>query len=73
MLVSGCGHHGLGTVERVDAALLVLLGPGDEPISAAGIEAMLGAEHNTTVRDVEVAAVDLRVFDQLFSVQEVLQ
>jgi hypothetical protein len=59
--------------DRVDAALLVLLGPGDEKISAAGIEAMLGAEHNATVRDVEVAAVDLRVFDQLFSVQEVLQ
>jgi hypothetical protein len=57
----------------VDAALLVLLGPGDEPISAAGIEAMLGAEQNTTVRDVEVAVVDLRVFDQLFTAQEVLQ
>jgi hypothetical protein len=57
----------------VDAALLVLLGPGDEPISAAGIEAMLGTEQNTTVRDVEVAAVDLRVFDQLFTAQEVLQ
>ncbi len=58
---------------RVDAALLVLLGPGDEPISTAGIETMLGAEHNTTVRDVGVAAVDLRVFDQLFSTPEVLQ
>ncbi|MHB1841282.1 MAG: hypothetical protein ACYCPD_16110 [Acidobacteriaceae bacterium] len=58
---------------RVDAALLVLLGQGDEQISAKGIEVMLGAEHNTTVCDVQVAAVDLRVFDQLFSVQEVLQ
>ena len=58
---------------RVDAALLVLLGQGDEQIRAAGIEAILGAEHNTTVRDVEVEAVDLRVFDQLFSAQEVLQ
>ena len=58
---------------RVDAALLVLLGQGDEPISAAGIEAMLVAEQNTTVRDVEVAVVDLRIFDQLFSAQEVLQ
>jgi len=57
----------------VDAALLVLLGPGDEPISAAGIEAMLNAEHNITVHDVHVAAVDLHVFDQLFSAQEVLQ
>ena len=57
----------------VDAALLVVLGAGDEPISAAGIEAMLGAEHSMTVRDVHVAEVDLRVFDQLFSAQEVLQ
>jgi hypothetical protein len=57
----------------VDAALLVLLGQGDEQISAAGIEAMLGAEHNTAVRDVEAAVVDLRVFDQLFTAQEVLQ
>jgi hypothetical protein len=58
---------------RVDAALRMLLEAGDEPISAAGIEAVLGAEHNMTVRDVHVAAVDLRVFDQLFSAQEVLQ
>jgi hypothetical protein len=49
------------------------LGAVDEPISAAGIEAMLGAEHNMTVHDVHVAAVDLRIFDQLFSTQEVLQ
>ncbi len=34
---------------------------------------MLNAEHNMTVRDVHVAEVDLRVFDQLFSAQEVLQ
>jgi hypothetical protein len=50
-----------------------LLGQGEEPISAAGIEAMLIAEQNTSVRDVEVAVVDLRIFDQLFSAQEVLQ
>jgi len=58
---------------KVDAALRALLKTGDEQISAKGIEVMLGAEHNTTVRDVQVAAVDLRVFDQLFSAQEVLQ
>ena len=58
---------------RVDAALLVLLGQGDAPISATGIEAMLVAEQNTSVRDVEVAVVDLRIFDQLFTAQEVLQ
>jgi hypothetical protein len=50
-----------------------LLGQSDEPISAAAIEAMLVAEQNTSVRDVEVAVVDLRIFDQLFSAQEVLQ
>jgi hypothetical protein len=58
---------------RVEAALRVRLEAGDEQISAKGIEAMLGADQNTTVRDVQVAAVDLRVFDQLFSAQEVLQ
>ena len=57
----------------VDAALRVMLEAGAEPISVKGIEAMLGAEHHTTVRDVEVAAVDLRLFDQLFTAQEVLQ
>jgi hypothetical protein len=44
-----------------------------EPISAAGIEAMLVAEQNISIRDVELAVVDLRIFDQLFSAQEVLQ
>jgi len=58
---------------RVDAALRALLEAGEEQISAEGIETTLGAEHNTTVRDVQVAAVDLRVFDQLFSAREVLQ
>jgi hypothetical protein len=58
---------------RVDAALRAVLGAGDEQISAKRIEAMLGAEHGTVVRDVQVAAVDLRLFDQLFSEREVLQ
>jgi hypothetical protein len=58
---------------RVEAALRVRLEAGDEQISAKGIEVMLGADQNTTVHDVQVAAVDLRVFDQLFSAQEVLQ
>ena len=66
-------QRGRDSEVRVDAALLVLLGQGDEPISVAAIEAMLVAEQNTSVHDVEVAAVDLRVFDQLFSAQEVLQ
>jgi len=48
-----------------------VLEAGNEQITARGIEAMLGAEHGTVVRDVQVAAVDLSLFDQLFS--EVLQ
>jgi hypothetical protein len=58
---------------RVDAGLRLLLEAGDELISATRIEAMLGSDHNTTVRDVEVTAVDLKVFDQLFTEQEELQ
>jgi hypothetical protein len=58
---------------RVDAALRMLLEAGEEQISAGGIEAMLGADNAVVVRDVQVAAVDLRVFDQLFTEQEVLQ
>ena len=50
-----------------------MLGSGDEPISAAGIEAMLGAEQQHDRPRCRVAAVDLRVFDQLCSAQEVLQ
>jgi hypothetical protein len=57
----------------VDAVLRVLLAAGDEQISAKAIAVLLGADHNTTVRDVEVAAVDLSIFDQLYSAPEVLQ
>ena len=59
--------------DRVDAALRAVLEAGGEQINAAGIEAMLGADHCTTVRDVQVAVVDLRLFDQLFTAGEVLQ
>jgi len=58
---------------RVDAALRVMLETGDARISAKGIAAMLETEHGTIVRDVQVATVDLRLFDQLFSAREVLQ
>jgi hypothetical protein len=51
----------------------MLLEAGEEQISAGGIEAMLGADNAVVVRDVQVTAVDLRVFDQLFTEQEVLQ
>jgi hypothetical protein len=58
---------------RVDAALRVQLETGDVQISAKGIDAMLGTDHGMAVRDVQVAAVDLSLFDQLFSAREVLQ
>jgi hypothetical protein len=62
-----------GSEVRVDGALRVMLEAGGEQISSKGIETMLASEHNPTVRDVQVTAVDLGVFDQLFSTQEVLQ
>ena len=58
---------------RVDTALRALLEAGEEQICAERIEAMLGADNSVAVRDVQVTAVDLRVFDQLFTEQEVLQ
>jgi hypothetical protein len=58
---------------RVDAALGAMLETGDAQISAKGIEAMLESEPDMVVRDVQVAAVDLRLFDQLFGAREVLQ
>src|SRR5208283_4774595 len=58
---------------RVDEVLRVLLAGGEEEISAQGIEAMLGVERGAAVRDVQVAAVDLGLFDQLYSAREVLQ
>jgi hypothetical protein len=58
---------------KVDAAVRVLLESSDEPISAQGLKAMLGTEQSTTIRDVEVASVDLSLFDQLYSAREVLQ
>jgi len=58
---------------RVDEALRKLLEGNDEEVSAQGIEAMLGAGHDATLREIEVAAVDLRLFDQLCDAPEVLQ
>jgi len=58
---------------RVEATLRVLLEAGEEHISAQGIEAMLGIDQSATVRDVQVAEVDLSLFDQLYSAREVLQ
>ncbi|HZL69822.1 MAG TPA: IS21 family transposase, partial [Candidatus Limnocylindrales bacterium] len=58
---------------KVDEVLRVLLAGGEEEISAQGIEAMLGVDRSAAVRDVQVAAIDLGVFDQLCSAPEVLQ
>ena len=58
---------------KVDEVLRVLLAGGEEEISARGIAAMLGVDRSAAVRDVQVAAVDLGVFDQLYSAQEVLR
>ena len=59
--------------DRVDAALRNLLEAGAEQITAKAIEAMLDTDHGVAVRDVRVATVDLRLFDQLFNAWEVLQ
>ena len=58
---------------KVDEVLRILLAGSEEEISAKGIEAMLGVERGAAVRDVQVAAVDLGLFDQLYSAREVLQ
>jgi hypothetical protein len=58
---------------KVDEVLRVLLAGSEEEVSAQGIAAMLGVDRSAAVRDVQVAAVDLGVFDQLCSAPEVLQ
>lgn len=58
---------------QVDEALRSLLEGGIEEISAERIEAMLGFHRGDAIRDVQVAAVDLGLFDQLCDVREVLQ
>jgi hypothetical protein len=62
-----------GSEVEVDDALRALVEAGAEEISAEGIESMLGIDRGVTVRDVQVAAVDLGLFDQLCAVREVLQ
>jgi hypothetical protein len=58
---------------KVEEALRVRLEGADGEISAKGIEALLGLDGGAAVRDVQVAAVDLGLFDQLYEVREVLQ
>ena len=58
---------------KVDEALRTLLELSEVEISARRIEEMLGFEQRVSLREVEVAAVDLRIFDQLCTAPEVLQ
>jgi len=59
--------------DGVDQALRTLLNQAEEEITATKVNALLHAKDHAPVRDVEVAAVDLRVFDQLCIAGEVLQ
>ena len=57
----------------VDQALRTLLNRPGEEIIANRVMELLYAEDHAAVRDVEVAAVELRVFDQLCIAGEVMQ
>lgn len=58
---------------RVDDALRTLLNQADEEVSAQRIKDMLRAGPGASLHEVEVDAVDLRLFDRLYSAVEVLQ
>ena len=58
---------------KVDEALRTLLELPKVEIDALRITDMLGVEQRVSLREVTVAAVDLRLFDQLCSAPEVLQ
>jgi hypothetical protein len=58
---------------KVDEALRVQLEGADGEISAQEIETLLGLDGGVAVRDVQVATVDLGLFDQLCAAREVLQ
>ena len=57
----------------VDQALRALLSEGQEEISAQAVKRTLDAQAPSSLRDVEIAAVDLSTFDRLCSASEVLQ
>jgi hypothetical protein len=60
---------------RVDEALRTLLHQSDDqihnPISAESVEALLGVASSASRRDVKIAAIDLSIFDRLYT--EVVQ
>jgi hypothetical protein len=58
---------------KVDDILRDRLEKADGEITAQEIEALLGLNGGKAVRDVQVAAVDLELFDQLCDAPEVLQ
>src|SRR5271156_4481252 len=56
---------------RVDEALRTLLLQSDEPIGAESVESLLAVASSTSQRDVKIAAIDLSLFDRLYT--EVVQ
>lgn len=58
---------------KVDEALRVLLGKGEGWVRAEAVRERLRVERKGSIREVEVASVDLRMFDELCGSGEVLQ
>jgi hypothetical protein len=58
---------------QVDEALRVLLEKGEGAVRAEAVRESLRGERMGSIRDVEVASVDLRLFDELCGSGEVLQ
>ena len=58
---------------KVDEALRVLLERGGGSVRAEAVRERLRAEQKGSIRDVQVASVDLRLFDELCGSGEVLQ
>ena len=58
-----------GSEAKVDESLQVLLGEGDDSSALITVETVQAAmgESRTAERDVEVATVDLRLFDELYA------
>jgi hypothetical protein len=56
---------------KVDEALCTLLHHPDEPISAEHVASLLGVASSASRRDVKIAAIDLSIFDRLYT--EVVQ
>ena len=58
---------------KVDEALRVLLEKGEGAVRAEAVRESLRGERMGSIRDVQVASVDLRLFDELCGSGEVLQ